>query len=124
MFTKQRLDNYLNDQAALNDLAEDYIGLVAGNNEYINSIDLEDDGLAIETTYSCCGSSETEYYTMPIEYLMKENWREIELERQADEKEAKRLQKEADDKLKAKKAEEAEYQKFLELQEKYNEKTI
>lgn len=122
MFTKQRLDNYLNDQAALNDLAEDYIGLVGGNNEYINSIDLDDDGLEIETTYSCCGSSETEYYTMPIEYLMKENWREIELEKQADEKEAKRLQKEADEAKQKKDAAKKEYQHFLELKEKYNEK--
>jgi len=121
MFSKQRLDNYLNDQDALKELAEEYIGLVGGSNEYINSIDLEDHGLEIETTYSCCGSSETDYYTMPIEYLMKENWREIELEKQADEKEAKRLQKEADEAKRKKDAAEKEYQHFLELKEKYNE---
>lgn len=121
MFSKQRLDNYLNDQEALRELAEEYIGLVGGNNEYVNGIELEDNGLEIETTYSCCGSSETDYYTMPIEYLMKENWREIELKSQADEKEAKLLQKEADEVKRKKEATKKEYQHFLELKEKFDD---
>lgn len=119
MFTKQRLDNYIKDQDALMALAEEYIGMVGGSKESVNSIDLDEDGLSIETTYYCCGSSETDYYTMPIEYLMKENWREIELERQADEKEAKRLQAEADERKRKEEAERKEYEKFLELKEKY-----
>jgi len=122
MFSKQRLDNFIKDQEELRAIAEEYINMVAGSHESINSVELESCGVEIETVSYCCGSSDTDYYTMPIEYLMKENWRDIELERQADEKEAKRLQKEADAVQEKKKAEEREYQHFLELKEKYDEK--
>ena len=122
MFTKQRLDNYIKDQEALKELAEEYIGMVGGSKESVNSVELEEYGLDIETTYYCCGSSETDYYTMPIEYVMNENWRDLELQRQADEKEAKRLQAEADEAKRKKEAEEKEYATFLELQEKYDPK--
>ena len=122
MFNKQRLDIYIKDQDALMKIAEEYIAMVSGSNESVNNVSLEDDGLFIETTYYSCGYSETEYYTMPIKYLMVENWKELELASQEKKKEEKERKQKEEEARRKKEKEEKEYQLFLELQKKYHDK--
>lgn len=118
MFNMQRLKNYMADQEALKELAYQYLDMIDVHDS-INSIELEDDGLHIETVYYDCYSNETNYYTMPIRYVCDKDWKKVELERQEKVKEEKRLEEEAEKKRREEESARAEKELFLTLKEKY-----
>ena len=121
MFSKQRLEQLYEDQEALKNLAGQYLAMI-NVHDSVNAVEMDRDGVSIETTYWDCGRTETEYYTMPIEYLTNENWKEAEKERQAKEKEEKERKRKEEEERRKKEAEQKEFQLFLELQKKYHDK--
>lgn len=136
MNTLQKIEIYKQIQEELNALAEEYVLEFECSEESfrgITSAELEKNSLGedvIDIAYGqyysgCCGGTEDEYVNIPLEYYTNPDldWRGKEHDaRMKRNLEAMKKKKIADDEKK-RKVEEAEYKTFIELREKFENKS-
>jgi hypothetical protein len=106
-------------------IAEDYIKIKDGREiDTIDGIIIDEYGIEVTgRNYSRCGccSDEYESYDIPISYLWDPDWQQ-DLRKELNKRNLEALKKKAEEKKEQeRKAKEAEYKRFLELKEKFDE---
>jgi len=107
-------------------IAEDYIRINNGREiDTIDSVTIDGEYIEVEgRNYSHCGCCGDDYesYEIPISYLWNPDWRE-DLREELTKRNLEALKKkEAEKKEKERKDKEAEYKRFLELKEKFDDR--
>lgn len=119
MYSEDQWKNYVEMQDRLQSFAEEYIKEFCWDRASLDCVEIADGSIAITSESYCYGSVEHDGHYLPISYLWTENWIELEKEAEKQEKIDEEKEKEKMQLTEAKKTEEQERKKYLELKAKY-----
>lgn len=120
MFSKDELDSYIIIHKKLEEFAEEFNDEFGYSDYSLDSVYIEGSRLEIETSGSCRGSNDTNWFGCPIEYLWDDDWKSTEKLRLQEEN-FKALRKHAEKKKEEKKAADKDrYERYLELKEEFD----
>lgn len=121
MITKEQLNQYIEIQTQIENLAEDYISNFLYQNTSLEGFSIDGDNINITVSEGCMGCYESNWYEFPAAYLWDADWKTTEKIRKQEAKKKAEIEKANEAKLKEEEAEKREYDRFLKMKEKYGE---
>lgn len=121
MITKEQLKEYQKLQDQIHEFASDFVQEFGFNSPSVEGVELEDGMVSVTVSEGCMGHYESNWYSFPIEYLWDEHWYKTEKDKIAEANMKKLKEKAEKDKIKKEEDAKKEYERFLELKEKYED---